>query len=222
MTSSISKCTVILLWKSTHINTKELPYSLFILLVRECFSTNIVSGWTWAVPSVILLPRFSLLVQLFQLLCILNCILERTIQTLRKMFLTSQSSCPHLMTIQYQLLQLQPPLYLMLKWMRHHLTRNLHIFFLLSDRFETHNVNYSQFISTCINLHIQAFISDSQSNIQDPSTSDDLDKTVPMDVTNNSEIEHVSLLDTPEEIVNNVASSVNGTNNGNNEGILFY
>ena len=71
-------------------------------------------------------------------------------------------------------------------------------------------------------LYIQAFISDSQSPIEELSTSDHIDKAVPVDDTNNkSENDDVSPLETPAEIVNSISSSIDGTNNGNKEGMFF-
>ena len=94
-----------------------------------------------------------------------------------------------------------------------------YLFPILKRIFKMHILNYPHFISTYINFHIQAFISDSQSNVHDPSTSDDVNSNVHPDIPNKSGNGDVSLLHNPADIVNSIASSVDGTNNDNNEGI---
>ena len=94
-----------------------------------------------------------------------------------------------------------------------------YLFPILKRISKMHILNYPHFISTYINFHIQAFISDSQLNLHDPSTSDDVNSNVHPDVLNTSGNGDVSLLHNPADIVNSIASSVDGTNNGNNEGI---
>ena len=94
-----------------------------------------------------------------------------------------------------------------------------YLFPILKRISKMHILNYPHFISTYINFHIQAFISDSQLNVHDPSTSDDVNSNVHLNVPNTSGNGDVSSLHNPADIVNSIASSVDGTNNGNNEGI---
>ena len=95
-----------------------------------------------------------------------------------------------------------------------------YLFPILKRISKMHILNYPHFISTYVNFHIQAFISDSQLNVHDLSTSDNVNSNVHPDVLNTSGNGDVSSLhNNPADIVNSIASSVDGTNNGNNEGI---